>query len=64
VISVSVGPTKEDITQYLRLRLDKDETPDAMDESLEADILEKAPEKTPETQVETILLGIPTCTIR
>jgi len=45
VISVSVGPTKEDITQYLRLRLDEDETPDAMDESLEADILEKIPEK-------------------
>ena len=45
VISVSVGPSKADIMEYLRLRLDEDETPDAMDESLEADILEKIPEK-------------------
>jgi len=41
---VSVGPSKDDIMVYLRLRLDEDETPDAMDESLEADILEKIPE--------------------
>ena len=45
VISVPVGPSKNDIMEYLRLRLDEDETPDAMDESLEADILEKIPEK-------------------
>ena len=44
VISVSVGPSKDDIVEYLRLKLDEDETPDAMDESLEADILEKIPE--------------------
>ena len=44
VISVSVGPTKDDIVEYLRLRLDEDETPDAMDETLEAEILEKIPE--------------------
>jgi len=44
VISVSVGPNTNDITEYLRLRLDEDETPDAMNESLEADILEKIPE--------------------
>ena len=44
VISVSVGPSKDDILEYLRLRLDEDETPDAMDESLEAEILEKIPE--------------------
>jgi len=43
VISVSVGPSKDDIMEYLRLRLDEDETPDAMDENLEADILEKIP---------------------
>ena len=41
VISVSVGPSTKDIMEYLRLRLDEDETPDAMNESLEADILEK-----------------------
>ena len=45
VICVPVDPNKNDITEYLRLRLDEDETPDAMDESLEADILEKIPEK-------------------
>ena len=44
IISLSVGPSKDDILEYLRLRLDEDETPDAMDESLEAEILEKIPE--------------------
>ena len=38
-----VSPRQDDIIEYLRLRLDEDETPDAMDESLEADILEKIP---------------------
>ena len=44
VISVPVGPNKDDIITYLRARLAEDETPDAMDGSLEADILEKIPE--------------------
>ena len=44
VISVSVCPSKDDIITYLRTRLAEDETPDAMDESLEADILGKIPE--------------------
>jgi len=44
VASVSVGPAREDIIRFLRVRLSEDETPDAMDESLEADILEKVPE--------------------
>jgi len=44
VISLSVGANKDDIIGYLRLRLDQDETPEAMDESLEAEILEKIPE--------------------
>ena len=43
VASLSVGPNKDDIITYLRARLGEDETPDAMDESLEADILEKIP---------------------
>jgi len=42
-ISLSVCPSKDDITTYLYARLGEDETPDAMDESLEADILEKIP---------------------
>ena len=44
VISMSVGTSKDDIFEYLRLKLDEDETPDAMDENLKADILEKIPE--------------------
>ncbi|RPB03811.1 hypothetical protein L873DRAFT_100552 [Choiromyces venosus 120613-1] len=48
VTSVPVGPRKDDIITYVRVRLDEDETPDAMDESLEADILKKIPEKTSE----------------
>jgi len=43
-ISVSLGPSKDDIVEYLRVRLDEDITPDAMEESLEAEILEKIPE--------------------
>jgi len=57
VISVSVGPNKDDIMEYLRLRLDEDETPDAMDETLKADILEKIPEKMSEMYVEAIIRG-------
>ena len=44
VISVSVCPSKGDIITYLRARLAEDRTPNTMDESLEADILEKIPE--------------------
>ena len=57
VICVSVGPNGDDIMEYLRLRLDEDETPDAMNESLEADILEKIPEKMSEMYVEAIIRG-------
>ena len=41
VISVSIGPTEDDIIRFLRVRLREDKTPDAMNETLEADILEK-----------------------
>jgi len=54
VISVSVGPPKDDIIRFLRVRLREDETPDAMDEALEADILEKIPGSIPEMCVSTI----------
>ena len=43
VTSVSLGPARDDIVQFLRARLSEDETPDAMDSSLEAEILEKIP---------------------
>ena len=45
VISVLVGPSKDDTTGHLRSKVDGDETPDAMDECPEVDILSKIPEK-------------------
>jgi len=59
VISISVGPTRDDIITYLRARLRDDETPDAMDERLEADILEKIPENISDMCVTAIMFGIP-----
>jgi len=64
VMSMSVGPSKDDILEYLRLKLDEDETPDAMDESLKADILEKIPKTMSEMYVGIIIPGIPPRTIR
>jgi len=65
VVSVSISPTKGDITRYLRARLDEDETPDAMDESLEADILENILENNiSETCVWAMMLRIPSHAIR
>jgi len=64
VISVSVGTSKSDIMGYLRLRLDEDETPEAMNESLEADILEKIPDNMSEMYVGAMPLGIPPYAIR
>ena len=56
VISLSVSPTKDDIITYLRFRLSEDETPDEMDESLEAEILEKIPQNISEMCVGAIML--------
>ena len=36
-----LGTSKDEIIEYLRVKLDEDETPDAMDQSLEANIVEK-----------------------
>ena len=58
VTSISLGVSKGDIIEYLRVRLDEDETPDAMDGSLEADILEKVPENMSEMYVGSKPLGI------
>ena len=43
VASVSVSPPEEDVITYLHAKLGEDQTPDAMDEILEAEILEKIP---------------------
>jgi len=59
VISVSVTPRKADIITYLRARISEDETPEAMDASLEADILDKIPENVSEMCVGAIALRIP-----
>ena len=63
VISVSVSPSRDDIIGYIRVRLDEDETPDAMDSSLAADIMEKIPENMSEMYVGARMLGIFPCTI-
>ena len=44
VESVPISSLRKDITEYLRIKLDEDDALDAMDESLEAEILEKVPE--------------------
>jgi len=64
VISVSVGPRKDDIIGYLRVKLDEDETPEAMDESLESDILEKILQNMSEMYVGAIAPEIPPDTVR
>ena len=63
VISVPVGASKEDIITYLRAELGEDETPDAMEDSLEADILEKIPENISELCVGAKMPQIPLCVI-
>ena len=58
VASVSISPTGGDIIRFLRVRLVQDETPDAMDEDLEADILEKIPQNTSEMCVRASIVKI------
>jgi len=55
VTLVPVSSTRDDITRYLRFRLRHDETPDAMDESLKAEILEKIPENMSEMYAKILL---------
>ena len=58
-MSMSVGSSKGDIIGYLRVRLDGDESPEAMDESLAMEILEKIPEKMSEMYVRAMAQGAP-----
>ena len=58
VTSISLSPTREDIIRFLRARLSEDETPDAMDESLEADILELIPRSISKMWVTAMVLII------
>ena len=64
VTSVSVSPPEEDIVTYLHARLGEDQTPDAMDEILEAEILEKIPKNISGMCVVAIMLRTTSCFIR
>ena len=58
VVTVSVCPAKSDITEYLRVRLGEDEMPNAMNASLEEEILEKIPKNISEMCVGAMMHGI------
>ena len=56
VASISVTSSTGDITRYLDFRLRHDETPDAMNENLKAEIVEKIPKNMSEMYVNAIAL--------
>ena len=56
VTYISIGSTSDDIVRFLRVKLSEDETPDAMDSSLEADILENIPGSIPEMWAAAMML--------
>ena len=64
LVSVSVCPPKDDITEYLRVRLGEDETPDAMNMSLEKGILRTIPENISELCVGAMVLRSPSYIFR
>ena len=59
VTSLLISTKRDDIIRYLHSRLEEDTTPDAMDSSLEAEILNKIPEDVSEMYVETNLRTLP-----
>jgi len=57
IASISISPKRDDIIGYLHSKLDEDTNPDAMDSSLEADIMKKKiPEDISEMYVEAMAL--------
>ena len=56
VMTITITPKRDDVIGYLRTRLDKDTNPDAMDSSLEADILKKIPDDISDMYVEAAKL--------
>ena len=56
VTSIAIIPRKDDVTEYLRTRLKEDTNPDAMDSTLEAEILRKIPEDVSDMYVEATAL--------
>ena len=57
VTNLPISTKRDDIIRYLYSRLAEDPTPDAMDSSLEAEILKKIPEDVSEMYVQTISPG-------
>jgi len=56
VMTIAITPRRGDVIRYLRARLSEDTNPDAMDSSLEADILKKIPEDISEMYAEATTL--------
>ena len=56
VTSLSISPKRDDIVTYINSRLAADTTPDAMDGTLEADIVKKIPSDMSEMYVEATTL--------
>ena len=54
--TIHITPKRDDVIGYLRARLSEDTSPDAMDSSLEADILRKIPDDISEMYVYTTTL--------
>lgn len=59
VTAVSISPRKNDITTFIRSKLDKDTNPEAMSDSLEADIIKRIPEAASEMYVQSTAMGGP-----
>ena len=55
ILSLFVSPNEDDIIKYLRARLEEDTTPEAMDDSLETDILKSIPESVSEMYVREVI---------
>ena len=45
-VRIPVNPTQDDIKSYLKMKLDSDTDPSAIDDELRADIMRVIPEKT------------------
>ena len=62
--SLPISTKRDDIIRYLRSRLEEDTIPDAIDSSLEAEILKKIPEDLSEMYVTTLGKLSQACTDR
>jgi len=59
VASLPICTKRDDVIRYLRSRLEEDTNPDAMNSSLEGEILKKIPEDVSEMHVEATLRKVP-----